>query len=392
MTTNARMGRRGQTLVLFTLFLPVLLIAAGLVIDGGYAWAQRRSAQNAADLASLAGARVVALSLKGDPAGTDQNVKAAIIRIVADGGGVPIDWTSTDPAKRPSYTKFDGSPEGALVGGGTIPADAMGVRVPAGKSWSPFFLGALAFIPGGVVPSKLNAGAQAIARAGYLANPPAGDVFPMALDSQNFDPSKPGHLTICPTGSAPVSQGGTCPDATLDDSNHKSGQLGPGNFGWVTFGQANGCANFGLGMFTAANDPSPSWPGGCPNGNPSGFLQDEINGNSHGCCSAPTGAAWQPGKGPDMIGGGPGHNGQGGDNCTVPITSKATYFLPVYDAVGGQGNSYWYHIVGFVGFQITACNGGKNATGVWREPVFPGPVQSTPTPGGFSLLGIQLVQ
>lgn len=48
--------QRGQTLVLFSLFLVSLLAATGLVIDAGGAWAQERSEQKAADSAALAGA------------------------------------------------------------------------------------------------------------------------------------------------------------------------------------------------------------------------------------------------------------------------------------------------------------------------------------------------
>jgi uncharacterized membrane protein len=47
---------RGQILVVFTLALIALLGFAGLAIDGGSAFAQRRDQQTAADLAALAAA------------------------------------------------------------------------------------------------------------------------------------------------------------------------------------------------------------------------------------------------------------------------------------------------------------------------------------------------
>ena len=47
---------RGQILVIFALALVVMIGMVGLVLDGGGAFAQRRSEQNAADLAALAGA------------------------------------------------------------------------------------------------------------------------------------------------------------------------------------------------------------------------------------------------------------------------------------------------------------------------------------------------
>src|SRR4051812_14801089 len=47
---------QGQALVLFCLALTAIVGVVGLVLDGGDAFAQRRSQQNAADLAALAGA------------------------------------------------------------------------------------------------------------------------------------------------------------------------------------------------------------------------------------------------------------------------------------------------------------------------------------------------
>lgn len=55
-------GQRGQALVLFALLLVVILGAAGLLVDGGMAWANRRQAQAAADLAAIAAAKAIAES------------------------------------------------------------------------------------------------------------------------------------------------------------------------------------------------------------------------------------------------------------------------------------------------------------------------------------------
>ncbi len=56
-------SERGQALVLFSLFLVVLLGVVALAVDGGYAFAQRRQMQYAADAAAIAGARALALNL-----------------------------------------------------------------------------------------------------------------------------------------------------------------------------------------------------------------------------------------------------------------------------------------------------------------------------------------
>jgi Flp pilus assembly protein TadG len=55
-TLGRRAGERGQTLVIFAIAFIGIVAAMGLVIDGGAAFAFRRDAQNAADLAAMAGA------------------------------------------------------------------------------------------------------------------------------------------------------------------------------------------------------------------------------------------------------------------------------------------------------------------------------------------------
>src|SRR5664280_1778816 len=90
--------QRGQTLVLFALIMAFVVIpAVGLVVDGGYALAQRRAAQNSSDFAALAGARIVAEKVGGDTTnGIDANVKAAIVNSMAVNRNASVTfWTST---------------------------------------------------------------------------------------------------------------------------------------------------------------------------------------------------------------------------------------------------------------------------------------------------------
>ena len=94
--------QRGQMIMLFALSLTAILLVVGLVIDGGYALVQRRSAQNAADFAALAGARIVAEKVGGDATnGTDANVQAAIVNSILVNKATPITFGSPDgPAVR----------------------------------------------------------------------------------------------------------------------------------------------------------------------------------------------------------------------------------------------------------------------------------------------------
>ncbi len=59
MRRSSRRDPRGQILIVFLLAIVAIVAAVGLVIDGGFAFAQRRAEQNAADLAALAGANAL---------------------------------------------------------------------------------------------------------------------------------------------------------------------------------------------------------------------------------------------------------------------------------------------------------------------------------------------
>ena len=60
------------------------------------------------------------------------------------------------------------------------------------------------------------------------------------------------------------------------------------------------------------------------------------------------------------------------------IENEVIVTVPVWDHAEEGGSNGWYHIVGFTGFQITACHGGKDIEGVWRVPFFTGPTTTTP--------------
>jgi len=120
--STTRKGERGQMIALFALASTVIILAVGLVIDGGYALAQRRGSQNASDFAALAGARVVALWVSGDTTnGTDGNVMNAISNSIAANGGTALTFTSPNG---PVYIKSDGTPNGFVgtITGNVIPA------------------------------------------------------------------------------------------------------------------------------------------------------------------------------------------------------------------------------------------------------------------------------
>jgi hypothetical protein len=358
MNARSRTDRpRGQMVALFALVLGVVILSVGLVLDGGTALVQRRASQNASDFGALAGARVIAEFVDGDTTnGTDANVKKAIENAVLTNGGDTLTFSAPNG---PRYIDSNGGLLG-YVNTGAIPSGAAGVHVLSQRTWRPYFLGSL-----GV--STWTATTEASAKGGYtLAGPPPGTLFPVGISLAFFQ--------TYPFCDGPVS---TNPSSSCYPQHLTPGNLNvPGGFGWLKFG----CDGYGLGQDPPAN------AGGCQNNVP--FLQEEIGppSKSFGCCTK-TGLAGSA----DRIGSLPGNKVSA--DCSYVINNQITVTVPIWDTAGGTGSNAYYHIVGFGGFQITACVGGKDIEGVWRKAFFTGPTTTTPSaPGVPQQLGVQLVK
>lgn len=355
---------RGQILALFAISLTVIILGVGLVIDGGNALSQRRTSQNTSDFAALAGARIVAtwIDETNTPPGTvvngtDANVRAAIQTSIDAGGADPITFGAPNG---PRYIDDQGVALGYVgtgAAGSHPPAGAVGVSVASARTFDPYFLGIVGM-------TDWVAGSTAVARGGYAAGGPSGDVFPVGISLAFFQTYPP-----C------VGEVGSKPECTV--RHLTPGTLNvPGGFGWLKFGAVDKCEDFGLGMSTTD---------GCREDKP--FLQEEIGPppNSFGCCAAVTGGAAPA----DRIGSLPGNKNSA--DCSYYIDNKVTVTVPVWNDAGGTGANGWYHIVGFAGFQLTNCNGGKDIEGVYRKQLFLGP--TTATKGqGFENLAVQLIR
>jgi len=352
--SNSPHRERGQFLVLFALASTAIILFAGLTIDGGYAFAQRRGSQNASDFAALAGARVVAEWVGGDTSnGTDANVRGAITNSIQANGDTPLTFGSPDG---PVYIKSDGTPNGFVgsVTAGRIPTGSVGVRLMSSKTWKPFFLGVI-----GV--NSWTASSTATAKGGYSLAGPPGDVFPAGISQATYDT-----YALC---EGEVGSSAACQPVDLTPGSLNV----PGGFGWLKFGAAGQCTGFGLGMIDD----------GCSTAKT--FLQDEIGppAESYGCCTAVnlTGSA-------DKIGSLPGNKVSA--DCSAYIGKDVTVTVPIWDVAGDEGANAWYHIVGFAGMELTSCNGGKNIDGVLRQLIWPGPTTTDPQPKGAAL-GVELV-
>jgi hypothetical protein len=353
---------RGQVLLLFALAATALILGVGLVVDGGYALSQRRASQNASDFAALAGARVVAEWIGGDTDnGTDPNVKMAIVNTLNINGATPVTFGGPDS---PVYVNHNGAivpsagAAGSYVGNGTIPTGAVGVKVVSSRTWTPFFLGVAGI-------RNWTAAADATAKGGWSTGAPAGGIFPAAIASSFFTTHP-----FCAGNINTTNPADACYAQHLTPGNLNV----PGGFGWLKFGATAQCTGYGLGM-----DPN----NGCQES--AVFLNNEIGPpvQNYGCCTA----VGQLGSA-DKIGSLPGNKADA--DCTSYAVSGTIVNVPVFDTAGGTGANAWYHVIGYTGFQITGCPGGKDITGVWRRLMTTGPVTDTPGPGNFSL-GVQLI-
>jgi hypothetical protein len=341
---------QGQVLVLVTLMMTLLLALSAVVVDGGYAFSQRRSSQNAADLAALAA--VKELNIAG---ATDAKVQAVITATVQANGAT----VAYGPANNgPRYFDVAGAPLG-YVGSGLPAGNPVAVTVPVSATWRPFIAGVVGFGP-------WKASAVATAR-GKNNQPVAGGIFPVGIAVASFDASTAGHMTLCPPENEAGTGPGECPPMAFTDGTNNE----PGGKSWLKFGAVDKCAGFGLGMSTTS---------GCDTSNV--FLQDEIGdngpsgneppGSTFGCCTA-VGLG-----GLDRIGS---LTGNKNVDCEYYVDNHVIVTVPVWDSSGGSGANAWYHIVGFAGFEMTRCNKGKNVEGVWRSGISTSPDVTPPFSG-----------
>lgn len=313
--------QRGQALALFALALTAIVLASAVVVDGGYAFAQRRKAQNAADFAAMAGTRIIGASLAQRPpgVGTAANVRAAINDTIAANDGQLISAR---------YVDHTGADLGDIVTATSIPHDAFGVVVEARTNWEPFLLGVI-----GV--TDWVAGAQATAMT--TGESKGGAVLPVGLQDVTYN-----NLADCDADVL-----GSCFQALTPGD-----LIGPGNFGWLSFGlQGNG----GKCDWTYSLDMRAD--GGCQNNQP--YLQSQIwpEPDDHGCCG-PVGA--------------PGPNGETNENKIGALTGnewgdlshyieeKIPVWVPIYSSLDGTGSKAYYNIVGFGAIVFTG-NGTEHA-------------------------------
>jgi Flp pilus assembly protein TadG len=368
---NRRERSRGQIVVVFALSLVALILAVGLVIDGGNAWSQRRVTQNAADFAALAGTKIVAAN-----AGTPQ-MNAAVrsaVETALTSNGLSATNFGTD------YTASYVNTAGNLVAGygtaGNVPADVIGVQVTPSKTFSTYFLGVA-----GV--TTFTASATASAKYGFYEGAiggPGGNLVPIAVKLDVI-----AGLQNCPQGSA-VGSGGPCNPVALTEGTHNA----PGQFAWMSWDGTGNTPYLCSILGPPANSPVYTV-------SPNGYIV--ISGNtgvSNSSCVRNGIDAWVAMQATilvPIVSPGPPPSGQ---NCTTAPQYCYANGTPYPATSQGNGSNATYNVIGFAGFQLTGCSNPcvKNLQGVFRQAFFLGPTggtTGTPSmPGGT--LGIQLTR
>ncbi len=152
-------AQAGQVLVITALLLMAIVGGVAIVVDGGNAFAQQRSAQNATDAAAEAGATVIGEYL-GKVSKTEADVYTAITTMATKDGldsvtGYYTDWQG-HPLDASGVVTTPGS--AAQLNGGILPVRVQGVHVDGHKTFDTYFARAV-----GVTQYTANTGATAVA-------------------------------------------------------------------------------------------------------------------------------------------------------------------------------------------------------------------------------------
>lgn len=180
-----RRSPRGQMLVIVAVGLTALIAMAGLVVDGGMAWSNRRQSQNAADAASLAGTRVLGLDLKWRASGSPGSAPFANPdAAVCDAINNALDYNENSAQEIDAIDCYTGSPDATYVNfkranvgpvGDGIPSTAQGVRVHATGNSDTFLMGVVGI-------NTVDVTGDATALAGP-AEPPLGKLMPFVVQN-----------------------------------------------------------------------------------------------------------------------------------------------------------------------------------------------------------------
>lgn len=134
-------AQRAQAFAVFALSLVALMALAALVVDGGMLQVQRRTAQNAADAAALAGARALTLATNASDTTVGLAICTYILNNEFGSGTYAVDpasayYVQTDGTTTGTTITFTNSTCSSQASSTTIPSNAAGVY--AGTQVGPY--------------------------------------------------------------------------------------------------------------------------------------------------------------------------------------------------------------------------------------------------------------
>jgi hypothetical protein len=220
MTQNHDSGssrESGQILAVFALALVTIVAMAGLVLDGGFSFVQRRDEQNAADGAALAAAYAYGFTQDVDAARTAARTIAAANGYVHGSDSTVVDMTSANTGAGREFVVTISKPHrnyfAGIVG---MPTWEVSATATTKSGWPnaaygamPIIFNQMAFDQHGAGPSSETTYPQA-GVTGPNPAPQDGDTFnwTMYCDSCNADTS---------TVTSLIDGGGLATVVTLDD-------------------------------------------------------------------------------------------------------------------------------------------------------------------------------
>jgi Flp pilus assembly protein TadG len=293
----ARRDERGQVLIIVAAGLLVFVALVGLVIDTGIGFRERRNLQNASDLSSMAGTKVVADHYL-DGGRTGPEVYDAVDASLEANGCVAADgctWTAVyvrpDPATTGSEIVL-----GDVTAAAPIPANAQGVRVTTNSTPDTFFMRAVG-IP------ELDVETEATAMTSSLLNEaPANVLLPIAAFDSDYEPGVEYELT--------------------------EGEEGPGNFGWLTWDGQNDLPSLADSL-CGPNNPAmtfPVWIEGRPGNKNGSAVRDCMDSWIGETVLIPI---WGQ------------SNNAGGSNFDYEIITLGAFVLTGYDLHASKVNGYF---------------------------------------------------
>jgi Flp pilus assembly protein TadG len=178
-------SQEGQSLVIIAVVFVVLVIFAGLAIDGGNTFVQRRQAQNASDAAAMAGTRLIAAVIQSCDAfdsaalaAIDAEIHRTINQYAEQNGISDTDGIAGNEVNDNVVAYYVDSSAAviSLVGTGDLPTGTSGVRVAVQDTHDTFFL-PIARI------KEFGSAAPATALTGKLKQPAVGGkpIIPIAV-------------------------------------------------------------------------------------------------------------------------------------------------------------------------------------------------------------------